>query len=414
MDVLLQLLLLQRKGALLGRQPAFLLPLGLQRLLALLPAAGGLLGLLLKQGAVLPQAGQLFLQLPGGKHAALPFVLQFPDRVLIVGDGVLLDGGVHLGLGNGGFPLPDTVPLMLDVKVQLLCFLLDLLGLPFDLLQPLLGGGSVIGGQKGLILQLGHLPSQLCQLLQPQADLQRFFLLGQHHVLLGLFALRLQGAYPVLQLLHDIPQSDEVILGLGQLALRFGFAVAELGDAGGFLEDLPPLGAFGAHDLRNFPLLDDRIAIPSQAGIHKGLVDILEPDGVIVDAVFAFSAAVQPPGDDHLIGIDIDAAVGIIDKKAHPCKAGRLSGSRPAEDHILHLGAAQALHRLLAEYPLDGVADIAFSAAVRPDDHGDPVIKGQLCAVGEGLKSLHFHRFQLHGISSCFSRFYAKSHTDSY
>lgn len=104
--------------------------------------------------------------------------------------------------------------------------------------------------------------------------------------------MRLQGAYPVLQLLHDVPQADEVILGLGQLALRFGFAVAELGDTGGFLEDLPPLGAFGAHDLRYFPLLDDRIAIPSQAGIHKGLVDILEPDGVIVDAVFAFSAAV--------------------------------------------------------------------------------------------------------------------------
>ena len=415
-DLPLQLLLLQRQRALLRRQAVLLLPLSLQRLLAPLQGFAGLLGLVQAVLVILPQGSQLFLQLPGGKLAALQLLFQLGDGIVIMINGILLDRCLHLSVGDRVLKLLDALALMLNIQVRVLCFVLDLLQLPLDLIQPPLGGGAVISSQQGLVLQLRQLPAQFGQLLQPQADLQRLLFPGQHHILLGLFALGLQGAYPVLQLLHDIPQAHQVILSLLQLALRFGLAVAEPGDSSGFLENFPPLGAFRAHDLRDLALLNDRIAIPSKACIHKHLVDIPQAHRVIIDAVFAFSTAVQPPGDDHLIAVDINAAVGIINKQAHPCKTGRLAADGPAENNILHLSAAQALHRLLAKHPLDGVADIAFAAAVWPHNDRDPVIEGQLCAVGEGLEPLHFHRFQLHGISSCpvrFLSFWGKLHTNS-
>ena len=204
--------------------------------------------------------------------------------------------------------------------------------------------------------------------------------------------MRLQRADAVLQLPHDIPQADQVFFRLHKLALRFGFAVAETGDPGSLLEDFPALGAFNADDLGDLALLDDRIAVAAQTGIHKGLVNILEPDQIVIDAVFAFSAAVKAAGKDYLVCVNIDAAVGIIDKKADPGKTGRFAGNGAAEDNVLHLGAAQTLDRLFAEYPFDGVADVAFAAAVGAYDNGDAVIEGQLGAVGERFEPLHLYR----------------------
>ena len=48
----------------------------------------------------------------------------------------------------------------------------------------------------------------------------------------------------------------------------------------------------------------------------------------------------------------------------------RLSGA--GEDHIFHARAAQALGRLLAQHPTDGVAQVRFAATIRSDDGRDP------------------------------------------
>ena len=399
-DLPLQFLLLQHQRALLGGQPVLLLPLFLQSLLARLQRPAELLGLFFAGLIPAAQHRQLFLRLTGRKLAVPQFLFQLGYGGVIVLDIVLLDGSIYLCLRDRVLIFLDATTLMLDVEVRVLCLFLDLLNLPLDLVQPLLCGSLIVGGKQSLILQLRQLPSQLCQLLQPQADLQRPFLLSKHQILLCLFALRLQRAYTVLQFAHDIAQPHQIILCLLQLSFRLGLAVAKLGNSRGFLKDFPPLGAFRTYDLRNLSLLNNRIAVPSQTGIHKGLVDIPQAHRIIIDTIFAFTASVQPAGDNHLIAVNFNAAVGIINKQAHPGKAGRLTGDRAAENDVLHFCPAQAFYRLLAEYPLDCIADITFSAAVRTYYDGDPVIKGQLGAVGEGFESLHFHRFQLHGISS--------------
>jgi hypothetical protein len=67
--------------------------------------------------------------------------------------------------------------------------------------------------------------------------------------------------------------------------------------------------------------------------------------------------------------------------------SGRLAGVAAGEDHILHPIAAEAFRALLPQHPGDGVDDIAFSAAVRPDDGGYARVEGQLRAIGKALES---------------------------
>ena len=57
---------------------------------------------------------------------------------------------------------------------------------------------------------------------------------------------------------------------------RFLFAVAEFGDAGGFLEDLAPVLALERQDLVNTALPDDGIAVAPQTGIHEQLMDVAQ------------------------------------------------------------------------------------------------------------------------------------------
>ncbi len=56
---------------------------------------------------------------------------------------------------------------------------------------------------------------------------------------------------------------------------------------------------------------------------------------------------------------------------------------------------AQALGRLLAEHPADGVADVRLAAAVGALHSGDPFAgEAQFGAVAKGFESLDFHAFE--------------------
>ena len=106
MDLPLQLLLLQRQRALLRRQAVLLLPLSLQRLLPPLQGFAGLLGLVQAVLVILPQGSQLFLQLPGGKLAALQLLFQLGDGIVIMINGILLDRPLFSIEGASGKTVP--------------------------------------------------------------------------------------------------------------------------------------------------------------------------------------------------------------------------------------------------------------------------------------------------------------------
>ena len=260
--------------------------------------------------------------------------------------------------------------------------------------------------------------------------------------------LSFQRAALLLDLVNDVLDTREVLLRRLELQLGRAPPVLVLRDPRRLFDELPAIGRPRAQDLADFPLLDDRIRLHPHACVHEQIVDVAQPADLAVDQILALARAVQPAADLHVanellarvrlrdrnrdalvfqfemlgqspggvcdagrfgrrgaaVGIRVTVAVAVSFNavRLHAGRkarrhfrelqfdfggAGRLAGVAARENHILHPIAAQAFRALLPEHPGDGVDDIAFSAAVRPDDGGHARVEGQLRAIGKALES---------------------------
>ena len=244
------------------------------------------------------------------------------------------------------------------------------------------GGGGVVG--LGLAGGLGD----LFEVFEPDRDLEPTELAAERQIFLRLFRLLFQGADLQLQLGDLVADAQKIVLGVGQTALGILLAVAEFGDAGGFLENFAAVGRFEGKDLVDAALADVGIALAAKTGVHEQLVDVLEAGKLLVDIVFALAGAEIAAGDHDLGGLDAKAGVGVVEDEGGlgVADGGALGGA--AEDDVFHLRAAQGAGALLAEDPADGVGYIRFSAAVRPDDGGTVAAELQKRLVREGLEAL--------------------------
>ena len=342
--------------------------------------------------------GLLLLRLPGQAAGAALGLRQLrlrPVDVLpVVGDGALQHGG-------GGLLLPDLLlqcsgirPDALGLQVLLPHLFAVLLPLGIEGVQ--VGPGLVprlLGGPE-VRLQLAGAGLQGVQILQPDGDLQQPQLVPQHQILPGLLRLLPQGVHLQLQLGDLVVDADQVLLRPLQLPLRLLLPVAEFGDAGGLLEDLPPLPALGGEDLVDLALADDGVALPAHAGVQKQLRHVLQPDGLAVDVILALPAAVVAAGDGHLAllhgGEDM---LRVVQHQRHLGKAHLAALLRAAEDHVLHLGAPEALDALLPHHPSDGVGDVGLAGAVGAHDGGDVLAEIQDRLVRKGLEALDLQCF---------------------
>ena len=109
--------------------------------------------------------------------------------------------------------------------------------------------------------------------------------------------LALQRAALLLDLEHDVVDARQVLLRRLELQLRGAPARLVLRDAGGFLDQLAPIGRARAEDQADLALLDDRVGLRAEPGVHQQVVDVAQPAGLAVDQVFALARAVQPPRD---------------------------------------------------------------------------------------------------------------------
>ena len=119
-------------------------------------------------------------------------------------------------------------------------------------------------------------------------------------VQLGRLRLALQGLQPRARLALDVQRPVQVVLRALQLQLRPAAALAVLAEAGGLLDQHPPVAGLGGHDLRHAPLRDDRVHLLAQAGVREDLDDVREPALGAVDAVLALPRAVQAARDRDL------------------------------------------------------------------------------------------------------------------
>ena len=264
-------------------------------------------------------------------------------------------------LGGALFGLAQLLAQAVGLAVDLPHVRGELLGLAVKRLLRLLCVVQLTGAGPGILLELGGIRLDAVERDEPQRDLEHAQLIAQQQELLCLFRLLFQRADLPLELVVQVADAVQVFLGRGELALCLLLAVAELGDAGGLLEDLAPVLALERQDLVDAALSDDGIAVAPQTCVHKQLVDVAQAAVLFVEEVFALPRAVIAAGHHDLGELRAEHALGIVQNQRDLGKADRPSLGRAAENDVLHLGAAQRAGRLLAQHPADGVRYIGFT-----------------------------------------------------
>ena len=211
--------------------------------------------------------------------------------------------------------------LLLQKGIQFLAFFPKGSGrclFPFAFLQAVC---HLFPGCGFLPLQLFQLGADAFRILAESRRFRLFQMLPQPQVFLGLFALLRQRAHLHLQFADDVVHPQEVLLFLFQLMGRFIFSGFIFYDAGRFFKNTAAVIALCAQNLIDTPLADDGISFPAHARIHEQLLNILQPAGSAVDAVFALPGAEYPPGHLHLAVFQGQPAVLIVNQDGNLRKA---------------------------------------------------------------------------------------------
>src|SRR5262249_8425229 len=157
---------------------------------------------------------------------------------------------------------------------------------PADLRLPGFGLDRLVVQARAQALQGRHLRLQALALLvvlfQPQGHAQFLEALAVLLIALGLGRLEPKAAELLLDFLDNVAQAVEVLIDALELAESLGLFGLEPADAGGLLEDGPPLLGRGLKEHVHPALLDDAVGVAPGAGPEEKFLDVLEPAGLLV------------------------------------------------------------------------------------------------------------------------------------
>src|SRR5262249_22677009 len=134
-------------------------------------------------------------------------------------------------------------------------------------------------------------------------------------------------------------------------------------------------------------LLDDAISIRAGAGAEKQILDILEPAGLLIDEVLALAVPVNAASYLNFVGLGIEGTPAIVERHGNLGKAEAAARGGAIEDDVGHFAAAQTLGALFPEDPANCIDDVAFAAAVGPDDGRNALDEIELSLVGKALEA---------------------------
>ena len=97
-----------------------------------------------------------------------------------------------------------------------------------------------------------------------------------------------------------VQRTVEIVLRAVELELGAAAALAVLAQAGGLLDQQPPVARLGGDDRLDAPLGDDRVGLLAKAGVRQRLDDVRQPAARAVEPVLALAAAIQAPDDRQL------------------------------------------------------------------------------------------------------------------
>jgi hypothetical protein len=241
-------------------------------------------------------------------------------------------------------------------------------------------GGEALREGVGLRTQVQEAPAI-------QHALDRLHLFAHRAIAPRLAGLALERLELLLDLVDDVVHAEQVLLRGFELELGLAAARLVLRDAGGFFDEGAPVRGLAGEDEADLALLDDRVGLGPEAGVHEQLVDVLQAADLAVHQVFALAVAIEPAGHDAFRRAVRAVAVEAADLEVHLGHARGLARLASIEDDVLHGRAAEALRTLLAEDPRYGVGDVALTTAVGPNDPRHAALEGQFLLIAERLEA---------------------------
>src|SRR5208282_6329766 len=109
---------------------------------------------------------------------------------------------------------------------------------------------------------------------------------------------------------------DKNVVDAGEIELRgfeLGFSEAPLGlvhgDAGGFLDDGATVHRLRIQNLADAALLDDGVAVRTEAHTHEDFLNVAEAGHAAIDQVFALAGAVEAASNHDFAGTQRDSGL---------------------------------------------------------------------------------------------------------
>src|SRR5262249_21192153 len=112
--------------------------------------------------------------------------------------------------------------------------------------------------------------------------------------------LPLQGIPLPIDFREDVIHPRQILSGcfktrFGKLSFRF-----ELCDAGGFFDESAAIRGLGAEQLTDAALFDNGVAVGSETGTEKDLLNVAQPARPPIDEIETFSRTIQSPLNEDI------------------------------------------------------------------------------------------------------------------
>ena len=218
-------------------------------------------------------------------------------------------------------------------------------------------------------------------------------------IFLGGLGLTMQAFELALQLLAQVGQARQVLVGAADAALGLAAALLVLGDTGGFLDEVAQILGLGLDQLADHALLDDRVAARPEARAEEDVGNVAAPALGAVEEIGVLSVAGHPAADGDFGKGRVLAhqrVVAVVEDQLDGGLGHRLAGVGAVEDDIGHRLAAQVLRRAFAHHPAYGVDDVGLAAAVGPDHRRHVAGKVDRGRIDEGLEARQLDAFEAH------------------
>ncbi len=219
-----------------------------------------------------------------------------------------------------------------------------------------------------------------------------------HELLCSLGGSRLERerTKPLPRLVLECPRLVDLDRDARELQLGAVATMLEAPETRCFLDQRTPLLGLGRQHLLDPSLADDRVHLVAEAGVTEQLEHVRAAHGRAIDQVLPVAASMEPARDRELAVRQRPVAGGVVEDHLDLAVIGTVAPGRARKEDVFRLLGPEGARRQAPGRPDDGVGDVRFPRAVRPDDDGHPRLEAYLDRVRERLEAAQLDRAQVH------------------